>query len=163
MRIPIVNEQDEVIEYKKREEATHEDIRRIIALYVFNEKGKTLIAKRHSTKIIDPNKWGPAVAGTVDEGYDYDSTVLKEAEEEIGLKDIKPIKEKITGLLITNKSFDKEKAREVLISLEHPDHDFFAIRALLQIHGDGQLSMDPQLMKDLNITLPQKVTAIPFN
>lgn len=79
------------------------------------------------------------------------------------LKDIKPVKEKITGLLITNKSFDEEKAREVLISLEHPDHDFFAIRALLQVHGDGQLSMDPQLMKDLNITLPQKVTAIPFN
>lgn len=79
------------------------------------------------------------------------------------LKEIKPVKERITGLLITNKSFDREKAREVLISLEHPDHDFFAIRTLLQVHGDGQLSIDPQLIKDLNITLPQKVTAIPFN
>ena len=79
------------------------------------------------------------------------------------LKDIKPVKEKITGLLITNKSFDKEKAREVLISFENPDHDYFAIRTLLQVHGDGQLSVDPQLIKDLNLKLPQKVIAIPFH
>lgn len=78
------------------------------------------------------------------------------------LKDIKPIREKITGLLITNKSFQAEKAREVIISLEHPEHDFFATRTLLQVHGDGQLSLDPQFVKELNLKLPQKVTAIPF-
>lgn len=79
------------------------------------------------------------------------------------LKDIKPVKEKITGLLITNKSFDAEKSREVLLSLEHEDHDFFAVRTKLQVHGDGQLSIDPQLVKELNLKLPQKVTAIPFS
>lgn len=91
MRIPIVNEKDEVLYYKEREETTREDIRRIIGLNVFNEKGEVLIAKRQSDKKIDPDKWGPSVAGTVDEGYDYDDTVVKEAEEEIGLKNIKPI------------------------------------------------------------------------
>jgi arginine N-succinyltransferase len=79
------------------------------------------------------------------------------------LKDIKPVKEKVTGLLITNKSFDKSKAREVIISLEHPQHDFFAIRTFLQVYGDGQVSLDPQDVKDLGITLPQKITAIPFS
>lgn len=78
------------------------------------------------------------------------------------LKEIKPIKEKITGLLITNKSFDREKSREVLLSLEHPKHDFFAVRTKLMVHGDGQLSLDPHLVKNLDITLPQKATAIPF-
>jgi isopentenyl-diphosphate delta-isomerase len=91
MKIPIVNEQDEVIAYKEREETTREDIRRIVALYIFNEKHEALIAKRQSTKNIDPNLWGPSVAGTVDEGYDYDATVLKEAEEEVGLRNIQPI------------------------------------------------------------------------
>ncbi len=91
MKIPIVNEQDEIIGYKEREETTPEDIRRIVHLHIFNEKDEVLIAKRQSTKIIDPNKWGPSVAGTVDKGYDYDTTVVKEAEEEVGLKDIKPI------------------------------------------------------------------------
>jgi len=91
MKIPIVNKQDEVIGYKEREETTREDIRRIVGLNVFNEKGEVLIAKRQTTKTIDPDKWGPAVAGTVDDGYDYDTTVVKEAEEEIGLTNIKPI------------------------------------------------------------------------
>lgn len=91
MKIPIVNENDEIISYKEREETTREDIRRIISLYVFNQDNEVLIAKRQSTKTIDPNLWGPVVAGTVDEGDDYDSTVLKEAEEEIGLTNIKPI------------------------------------------------------------------------
>lgn len=79
------------------------------------------------------------------------------------VKDIKPIKEKISGLLITAKTFDPSKARDVLISLEHPDHDFFAVRTLMQVHGDGQLSLDPQFVKEFGITLPQKVTAIPFH
>lgn len=78
------------------------------------------------------------------------------------LKEIKPIKEKITGVLITNKSYDPKEAREVIISLEHPEHDFFAMRTHLQVHGDGQVSMDPQVVKDLGIKLPQKITAIPF-
>lgn len=91
MKIPIVNEKDEIIGYKEREETTREDIRRIIALHVFNKNFEILIAKRQSTKSIDPDKWGPSVAGTVDEGFSYDETVVKEAEEELGLKNIKPI------------------------------------------------------------------------
>ena len=79
------------------------------------------------------------------------------------LKDIKPIKEKMTGLLITNKSFDASQAREVLICFEHPDYDFFATRAMIQIHGDGQVSIDQKDVKELGITLPQKITAIPFS
>lgn len=91
MKIPIVNEQDEILYYKERAETNRDEIRRIVALQVFNETGKVLIAKRHATKNIDPNLWGPAVAGTVDEGFSYDETVRTEAEEEIGLKDIQPI------------------------------------------------------------------------
>jgi arginine N-succinyltransferase len=79
------------------------------------------------------------------------------------LKEIKPIKERMTGLLITNKSFDKSKARDVIVSLSHPQHDFFAFRTHLQVHGDGQVSLDPQIVKDFNIVLPQKITAIPFS
>lgn len=78
------------------------------------------------------------------------------------LKEIKPIKEKVTGVLITNKGYDPKEARDVIISLEHPEHDFFALRTRLQVHGDGQVSLDPQIVKDLGIKLPQKVTAIPF-
>lgn len=78
------------------------------------------------------------------------------------LSDIKPVKEKITGIVVSNKDFDHEKSREVIISLEHPEHDFFAIKTFIQIHGDGQITLDPKQVKELKLTLPQKVTAIPF-
>ena len=91
MRIPIVDKEDNIIEYKEREDADSEDIRRIVVLHVFNQNNQILIAKRQNTKAVNPNKWGPSVAGTVDEGYDYDDTLIKETEEEIGLINIKPI------------------------------------------------------------------------
>ncbi|MBD3252644.1 NUDIX domain-containing protein [Candidatus Pacearchaeota archaeon] len=37
---------------------------------------------------------GPAVAGTVEKGGDYEENIIKEAEEELGLKNIKPKKSK---------------------------------------------------------------------
>jgi arginine N-succinyltransferase len=79
------------------------------------------------------------------------------------LKEIKPIKEKITGTLISKDNFGRENAREVILAVEHPDHDFLAVRTFIEVHGDGQITADPKLIKDLNIKLPQKVTAIPFH
>lgn len=52
-------------------------------------KSDILLAKRHHTKIHNPNKWGPAVSGTVEKGETYESNIIKETEEEIGLKNVK--------------------------------------------------------------------------
>ena len=57
------------------------------SLWVMNSKGEVLLAQRVFDKKHDPGKWGPAVAGTVEKGEDYDSNMLKEAGEEVGLKD----------------------------------------------------------------------------
>jgi arginine N-succinyltransferase len=78
------------------------------------------------------------------------------------LKDIKPIKEKITGQLVANR-FNPEDTREVLINVIHPEYDFFAFRTQLQVHGDGQVSMDPKIIAKLGLSTPQKITAIPFS
>jgi len=91
-RIIIVNEQDEIIGHKERGTLDRSDIYRVSALWVTNSKGEVLLAQRKFTKSHDPGKWGPAVAGTVDEGETYDSNIIKEAEEEIGLKNIRPTK-----------------------------------------------------------------------
>jgi len=99
-RIVIVNESDEVITYKERGTLTQNDIYRVSALWVKNSKGDILLAQRKFTKSHDPGKWGPAVAGTVDEGETYEQNIVKEAEEEIGLKNIQPIlgpKVRVTG------------------------------------------------------------------
>lgn len=78
------------------------------------------------------------------------------------MKDIKPIKEKVTGLLISNKSFNASEAREVMITVQRQDYDFFAFKADLMVHGDGQVSLNPEIVEKLGIITPQKITAIPF-
>ncbi len=85
MKIPIVNEQDEIIEYKERIGRNPEDIIRASGLWITDPEGNILLAQRAFSKKNDPGLWGPAVAGTVEEGETYESNIIKEAEEEIGL------------------------------------------------------------------------------
>ncbi len=87
-KIIIVNEKDTILGYKKRETLNPQDIYRVSALWVTNSSGEILLARRHHTKTHHPMKWGPAVAGTVEEGETYESNIIKEAEEELGLKEI---------------------------------------------------------------------------
>ena len=65
------------------------DIYRVSALWLTNSKGQALLAQRKLTKKHSPGKWGPAVAGTIEEGETYESNIYKEAKEEIGLEGIK--------------------------------------------------------------------------
>ena len=89
-RIIIVDEDDRIIGHKDREMLEKKDIYRVSALWITNSYGEILLARRHHTKSHHPRKWGPAVAGTVDEGETYEDNIIKEAEEELGLKNIKP-------------------------------------------------------------------------
>ena len=61
-------------------------------MWLTNSKGQILLAQRAFTKKNGPGKWGPAVAGTVENGETYRKNIIKEAEEELGLENIKPIK-----------------------------------------------------------------------
>ncbi len=85
MRIPIVNEKDEIIGYKEREDRNPQDISRCTGLWVADKEGNIFLAQRALGKKHDPGLWGPAVGGTVEEGETYESNILKEAREEIGL------------------------------------------------------------------------------
>lgn len=88
MKIIVVDQNDQPIGLKNREDLTLNDIYRVSALWITNSKKEILLAKRHPSKKHHPNLWGPAVAGTVDEGENYEDNIIKEAEEELGLKNI---------------------------------------------------------------------------
>ena len=92
MKIPIVNEEDEIIKIINADDRKPGEITRITGIWVGNEKGEVLLAKRAFSKKRDPGKWGPAAAGSVEEGETYESNALKELEEEIGLKNVKLVK-----------------------------------------------------------------------
>lgn len=89
-KIIIVDENDKIIGYKDRGALEERDIYRVSALWITNSKGEVLLARRHHTKSHHPRKWGPAVAGTIEEGETYEENIIKEAEEELGLKNIQP-------------------------------------------------------------------------
>jgi isopentenyldiphosphate isomerase len=84
-RIPIVDAKDEIIGYRYRDEIQPEDIYRVAGVWIMNEKGEVLLAKRALAKAHDPGKWGTSAAGTLEEGETYDSNIRKEMEEELGL------------------------------------------------------------------------------
>ncbi len=88
MKIPIVNEQDKVICYKEREDVAEGELYRVTALWITDINGNVLLAQRALNKKRHGGKWGPAVSGTVEEGETYESNILKEAQEEIGLSNI---------------------------------------------------------------------------
>lgn len=89
-RITVVDEQDNIIGYKERSALSDSDIYRVAGLWATNDKGEALIARRALTKSHNPGKWGPTAAGTVEEGEDYEQNIIKEAQEELGIKNLKP-------------------------------------------------------------------------
>lgn len=105
-KIIIVDENDQEIGVKERSKMDYSvDIYRCSALWLTNSKGEVLLAQRKHTKDKDPGMWGPAVAGTVDEGETYDQNIYKEAEEEIGLTDVTFIRDQKAYFVNTRKAF----------------------------------------------------------
>ncbi len=88
MNIIIVDQSDKEIGVKDITETTTEDIYRVSALWITNSQGEVLLARRHRNKKKHPNMWGPAVAGTVEQGESYEQNIIKETKEEIGLEDV---------------------------------------------------------------------------
>lgn len=85
MKVVIVDENDNPIGLREREQWAEGEIHRVSALWLKNPEGKFLLCQRALMKKHAPGKWGPAVAGTVDEGEDYVSNIIKETKEEIGI------------------------------------------------------------------------------
>lgn len=89
-RVALVNENDEVIGSKWRDELTDSDCWRIIAVWIENSEGQVLMQKRSMDKVTSPGCWTAAVEGTVEEGDSYDKTAERELAEEIGLTGFVP-------------------------------------------------------------------------
>ena len=81
--IIIVNQNDEIIWYKKRWTLFRNDIYRVSGLLIKNSKWKFLLAQRKLSKRNNPWEWSFSVAWTVDRWETYDINISKEIEEEI--------------------------------------------------------------------------------
>src|SRR3990167_156537 len=82
----IVNAQDEVIGAADRDNFPETGIQRVSGLWIENRSGEVLLSQRSYKKKFGPGRWSIAVAGTVEEDETYLSNIIKETEEEIGIK-----------------------------------------------------------------------------
>ncbi|MEG0950223.1 MAG: NUDIX domain-containing protein [Bacteroidales bacterium] len=62
----------------------------VVHLHIFNKKGELYLQKRSMSKDIQPGKWDTAVGGHIDFGESIYEALLREANEELGLTDIRP-------------------------------------------------------------------------
>ena len=90
MNIPIVTKDDTIIGYKERAKIDlTKDIFRTASVWITNSHGDVLLAQRKLTKRVNPGVWAEAVGGTVEGDDSYELTAIREAEEELGIADIK--------------------------------------------------------------------------
>lgn len=85
--LSVVNEIDTVIGRERRAEIHRLGIRhRAVHVFIFNHLNQLFLQKRSKTKDTNPGLWDSSVAGHVDYGEDYDQCVVREMQEELGIR-----------------------------------------------------------------------------
>ncbi len=83
----VVDENDNVIGKASREECHKRGlIHRSVMFFIFDDEDKVLVTKRTKTKDFFPGYWSIVLGGHVHVGESYDEAVVREMEEEAGLK-----------------------------------------------------------------------------
>jgi isopentenyldiphosphate isomerase len=83
--VTIVDEKDQFLSSKNFTELNNDDRWRIVCIWITDNRGRILIAKRSIHKKIEPERWGPGVAGTVTYPDSYELTAKRELKEELGI------------------------------------------------------------------------------
>jgi isopentenyldiphosphate isomerase len=58
----------------------------VVMLWMVNEDGELLLARRADSKAQDAGLWGPSVTGKLEHGETFEQALARETEEELALK-----------------------------------------------------------------------------
>ncbi len=82
----MVNENDKIIGMKLYKDIDFpNEIYRVSRVWITDREGNSLLQKRNPEMRFHAGLWACAAAGTNDEGETYESNIIKEAKEEIGI------------------------------------------------------------------------------
>ncbi|MBN2423755.1 MAG: NUDIX domain-containing protein [Calditrichaceae bacterium] len=84
----VVNEKNEVVGKAPRSRIHGNPalLHRVVHLHIFNNQGKLYLQKRAGTKDLYPGRWDTAVGGHVSAGESVTAALIREADEELGIK-----------------------------------------------------------------------------
>ena len=91
---PVVDEQGNTINKALRtvcHDGKSKLLHPVVHLHLFNNAGKLFLQKRAATKDIQPGKWDTSVGGHIGIGETVENALIREAGEELGLKDFVPL------------------------------------------------------------------------
>jgi len=84
--LSVVDENDQHIKTMPRHEIHALGLRhRAVHILVFNDKKQLFLQKRSMQKDLNKGLWDTSAAGHVDEGEAYESSAIRETEEELGV------------------------------------------------------------------------------
>ena len=93
LHYPIVNNDDQIIGYKDKEQAYKEGLMlRSIQIFVYSPKRELFLQKRGKNKSRYPNYFCASVAGHVEPEENYQQAAIRELNEELGLKKVDNLK-----------------------------------------------------------------------
>ncbi|MGQ8335444.1 NUDIX domain-containing protein [Sunxiuqinia sp. A32] len=106
-QLPVVDETGKVIG-KAARSACHQGekiLHPVVHLHVFNNKKAIFLQKRPMNKLVQPGKWDTAVGGHISFGEELETSLKREAWEEIGLKNFSA---KLLGKYVWETELEKE-------------------------------------------------------
>ncbi len=90
--LPIVDEQGQ-IKGKAPRDLCHGNpdlLHPVVHLHIMNKNNQLFLQKRPEDKIVQPGKWDTAVGGHIEFGEALEQSLQREAQEELGISQIKP-------------------------------------------------------------------------
>jgi isopentenyldiphosphate isomerase len=88
-RIQVVNEHDDLIEYREKQFLSPHEFHRVSAAWLESPEGEVLLARRANNKRTDAGKRTVAAAGTLEDDDTYETNISKELYEELGLQNLR--------------------------------------------------------------------------
>ena len=143
--IYVVDQNDKFVRKSTRQEVREKALlHRSIGIIILNKEGKFVIQKRSMNKDIYPGYWDIGVAGTVRGNDSYESTVIREVYEEIG----------VTGISNT------QLMGSFLFELKYLSPEHNVLCKVYKIIYNGKLKPQKEEIEDLKLLTNKEIKAL---